>query len=214
MTTTLRFTDNTTRTAANLEAAISLALVRYPDLARETEDGYTTIWATVADCENGAAPVADIIEAGSVAPTDFLAACTRNALPSISATMTLDNRTAISTDLGNDVQVRHAECVMGASYLTSPHVTIMSRSAARRHMASLAESGWTNGVAPWVDYTTATVNSITLRHLPGAENALRRRVVRSTLLTAGISDALDMVRDVPGLVGELALYALANNLAN
>jgi hypothetical protein len=38
--------------------------------------------------------------------------------------------------------------------------------------------------------------------------------VRSTLLAAGINDALDMVRDVPGLVGELALYALANNLAN
>ncbi len=75
MTTTLRFTDNTTRTAANLEAAISLALVRYPDLARETEDGYTTIWATVADCENGAAPVADIIEAGAAAPVDYLAAC-------------------------------------------------------------------------------------------------------------------------------------------
>lgn len=75
MTTTLRFTDNTTRTAANLEAAISLALVRYPDLARETEDGYTAIWATVADCENGAAPVADIIEAGATAPVDYLAAC-------------------------------------------------------------------------------------------------------------------------------------------
>jgi hypothetical protein len=74
-TTTLRFTDNTTRTAASLEDAISLALVRYPDLARETEGGYTAIWATVADCENGAAPVADIIEAGSIAPVDFLAAC-------------------------------------------------------------------------------------------------------------------------------------------
>ena len=75
MTTTLRFSDNTTRTAANLEDAISLALVRYPDLARETEGGYTAVWATVADCEDGAAPVADIIEAGSDAPADYLAAC-------------------------------------------------------------------------------------------------------------------------------------------
>jgi len=139
---------------------------------------------------------------------------TRSALPSISTTMTLGNRTAIFTDLGNDVQVRYAEIIGGASYLVSPHVTIMRRDVARRNIASLAESGWTNGVAPWIDYTTATVNSITLRHLPGAENALRRRVVRSTLLTAGINDALDMVRDVPGLVGELALYALANNLTN
>ena len=138
---------------------------------------------------------------------------TRTALPSISTTMTIGNRTAIFTDLGNDVQVRHAECLMGASYLTSPHVTIMSRSAARRHMASLAESGWTTGVAPWTDYTTATVNSITLRHLPGAENAAKRRVLRSTLLCAGITDALNMVRDMPALVGELALYALANNIA-
>ena len=145
-------------------------------------------------------------------PTDTMT--TRNSLPSISTTMTLDNRTAIFVDLGNDVQVRHAECIMGASYLTSPHVAIMSRDVARRHMASLAESGWTTGVAPWIDYTTATVNSITLRHLPGDENATKRRVLRSTLLCAGINDALDMVRDMPALVGELALYALANNLAN
>ena len=110
--------------------------------------------------------------------------------------------------------MRYAEIIGGASYLVSPHVTIMSRNVARRNMASLAETGWTTGVAPWIDYTTATVNSITLRHLPGAENATKRRVLRSTLLCAGIDDALDMVRDMPALVGELALYALANDLAN
>lgn len=75
MTTIIRYTDGTTCTASNLEDAISRALVRYPDLARETEGGYTAVWATVEDCEDGAAPVADITEAGSVAPTDYLAAC-------------------------------------------------------------------------------------------------------------------------------------------
>ena len=135
-----------------------------------------------------------------------------NNMPSMSCVMHNGDETVSFVDVGNDVLVRFARRIGSADYLTTPHANYVPRSTCFRMIRDLRETGWTDGAVEFFDAANATLNAITLRHLPGNDHAGLRAEIRRAMLRSGYEVAITMAGDNARLAGDLARYALANGI--